>query len=436
MAAQDDCLLQSSLSSSPPHVDGLYPAATKIHFCYTIEQWDITGTIEWLHAVEIQFGEGWDLTSLQVELPASCGNDGVWKWYESWTSCQSGRNFGPGFAYDSSSGLICGGYAYDDDPGNNWGDGQGVCYNIGYTTPPRLFCWTINTLECPPDSADLSLIINPLSDGESGSWLQTGCNTEALDTYAFSSSCCASDLMIETTVFYEDNNGIKYDIQGIDSTHQYQLLLMDESNRLVEAFFIEANTGQIDSLSAGIYTIILYDLDGHCSQSVEIDIKDCPSLEKIADAIICSGDTIILWVEELENATYEWLPADDLSCSSCPVTSVTPFASTSYTISVTTANGCEYEEIIDVAVGELPEDILPNELLFCPSDETFSFCLPTQASYVWQSPNGFMFNGDCLTLPNPSPSMMGQYNLYIRWPSGCQFTEQLILSFDESICEE
>jgi hypothetical protein len=436
MAAQDNCLLQSSLSSSPPPVEGLYPANTSIHFCYTIEQWDITGSIEWLHAVEIQFGDGWDLSSLQAEPPSSCGGDGIWEWYDSWTSCQSGRTFGPGFAYDSSSGLICGGFAYDDHPGNNWGDGQGICYNIGYTTPPRLFCWTINTLECSTDSSDLSLTVNPLSDGESGSWLQTGCNTAALDVYAYSSSCCANDLSINATPFYENTNGLRFDLEGTDTTHQYQLLLMDASNRLVASLYMEEASGQIDSLAAGTYTVILYDLNSRCSQRIEIEIKDCPPLEKIADPIICPGDTIALWVEELEAATYDWLPSDGLSCADCSMVFAHPDTSMSYGVSIAAANGCEYTATINVSVGELPNDILPDELFVCPNNETFSICLPTQASYIWQSPNGFVFNGDCLTLPNPTPSMIGQYNLYVRWSSGCQFTEQVSLSFDESACEE
>ena len=153
------CLQQTDFFAGPPPNNGTYSSGQTVQFCYTVSEWDVTGTIEWLHAVTFQFGPGWDMNTLVPSPPPSCGGDGSWGWYDSWVGCNTGETFGPGFAYDSSSGVLCGGSANDGDPGNNWGDGINGCSNI---TPanPFVFCFTITAATCPPNTTGNSLSVN------------------------------------------------------------------------------------------------------------------------------------------------------------------------------------------------------------------------------------------------------------------------------------
>ncbi|HRF41462.1 MAG TPA: hypothetical protein PK198_21865, partial [Saprospiraceae bacterium] len=103
------------------------------------------------------------------------------------------QTFGPGFAYDSAAGLGCGGTPNDGNPGNNWGDGNNGCANIGGAANPSVtFCWSITVGNCPPNTTgnSLSVIVNVLSDGDSGSWNQVGCNSGNQYNFLASAVCC------------------------------------------------------------------------------------------------------------------------------------------------------------------------------------------------------------------------------------------------------
>ena len=205
------CLQSAGLQSFPPPVDYTYASGQNVTFCFTIDGWNATGTIEWLHAVEFEFADGWDISNLIAIPPASCGGDGTWVWYNSWTSCNTGQTFGPGFAYDSSSGMGCNGSANDGNPGNNWGDGASGCSNI---TPANAFtfCVTVAVNSCPPDltgTDDLGLRVRVFSDGSSGSWTQTGCNSGIEYPFFAIAVCCAdSNLFISPQAAFTANGNL------------------------------------------------------------------------------------------------------------------------------------------------------------------------------------------------------------------------------------
>jgi len=117
----------------PEPPPGGYTAGRVVNMCFTLNEFT-NQQAQWFHSVIPEFGPGWDVSTLVPSgtPPASCsGGGGYWAWYESWTSCNTGMMWGPGYAYDSGAGLGCGGTANDGDPGNNFGDSQ-LC--------PRTFC--------------------------------------------------------------------------------------------------------------------------------------------------------------------------------------------------------------------------------------------------------------------------------------------------------
>ncbi len=182
---EPSCLVSDRISFFPlPNQPGnTYEPGQEVNICYTIEQWYPIST-NWIHSVEIFHGDGWDYSSLEYTMPQTCNFQGYWEWYDSWQSCATGEFYGPGFAYDSSQGLECGGFPYDGDPGNNWGDGQGQCESV--PPIPREFCWTITVADCPPNptssSLDLSIEIRVNGDGDSGSWTINTCDDEPDET--------------------------------------------------------------------------------------------------------------------------------------------------------------------------------------------------------------------------------------------------------------
>ena len=151
----DPCFGGASFNAAPPPINGTWSADQVVNFCFTIESWESQSSIEWPHAIEIDFGPGWDLSTLAAIPPPSCDGAGFWGYYDSWTSCNTGSTFGPGFAYESSLGVGCGGTPFDGNPGNNWGDGANGCAGAGFQ--PITFCWQVQVATCPPTTTGTAL---------------------------------------------------------------------------------------------------------------------------------------------------------------------------------------------------------------------------------------------------------------------------------------
>ena len=67
----DPCLNGSNFVASPPPTNGTYSSDQLVTFCYTVTEWDVTGTIEWLHALEIRMGPPVPAAELRVSIPAA-----------------------------------------------------------------------------------------------------------------------------------------------------------------------------------------------------------------------------------------------------------------------------------------------------------------------------------------------------------------------------
>ncbi|MEM6395780.1 MAG: PKD domain-containing protein [Bacteroidota bacterium] len=160
-----------NLDVNPPLTDAGYPEGTVVNMCFTLNSFNPV-VINWLHSIIPQFGPGWDVSTLTpVSSPNACaGGSGTWSFYNGWTSCATGINYGPGFAFESPANVGCGGTngQADADPGNNWGD-SGNC--------PRTFCWEITAGPNPNSgcsAADYIVQVFSYGDAESGNYNPPG----------------------------------------------------------------------------------------------------------------------------------------------------------------------------------------------------------------------------------------------------------------------
>ncbi|MGH1435775.1 MAG: gliding motility-associated C-terminal domain-containing protein [Lewinella sp.] len=291
---------------NPPPINGTYPSGQSVQICVNINVWEgnAAGTIEWLHAVTFEFGDGWDVNSINPNPPASCDGTGSWDWYDSWTGCNTGDTFGPGFAYDSSAGVGCGGSANDGDPGNNWGDGGGGCSNVPGGAPPFEFCFNIEVGDCPPNFTgdDIGFTVEIWSDGDSGSWTQTGCNSGQDFSITSSVICCNDDPpllnAIDVTCGGQDDGAIEMEGNGgFDPDEVFNFYVFDDNNNIV--FECLGCSGLITTpfdLPPGEYDVTAINVANDCPRSevVEIFEPDQP----IADAQVlnmpCPGDLATL----------------------------------------------------------------------------------------------------------------------------------------------
>jgi gliding motility-associated-like protein len=312
------CLQAATFIASPPPLNGTYNSGQVISFCFTISNWDVTGSIEWLHAIQVSFGPGWDINTLGPTPPPSCGGDGSWNWYNSWVGCNTGQTFGPGFAYDSSSGLGCGGTPNDGNPGNNWGDGVGGCANIGGSGPPAVsFCWTIRVSDCPPNVTgnDLSVIVEVLSDGDSGSWNQTGCNSGSTYNFLASAVCCndGNPLVFATPTRCAQTNDGSITAEGSTPGESYNIFVFNSAGQLVAQNLGVIGPATFNNLPAGQYSVLAVNALSGCQRSRNTLISPgAPPVAIPSNAgPYCPGEPISLMGSynfgfPATNVTYQW----------------------------------------------------------------------------------------------------------------------------------
>ena len=150
---------------------------------------------------------------------------------------------------------------------------------------------------------------------------------------------------------------------------------------------------------------------------ISIDTSDnCPSAPMILanSTSICSGQTLILSMDSIPNATYAWSGPNGFSSSSRVATrTVNSFSAGTYSASVT-VNGCTSESSsISITVSPLPA--VPT---ISQSGNTLSG--PAGFIYAW------LLNGD--TLPVQAQSFTaeesGTYVLIVRNAAGCSRSSQ------------
>ncbi|PSR11793.1 MAG: hypothetical protein C7N36_14750, partial [Bacteroidetes bacterium] len=294
---------------NPPPINGTYSSGSTVQICVNVNTWlgNAAGSMEWIHAVTFEFGDAWDDSAIIPNPPASCGGDGSWDWYDSWTGCNTGQTYGPGFAYDSSSGLAgCGGSPNDGNPGNNWGDGNGTCDNVPAESPgPFRFCFNINVGDCPPSFTgdDLGISVEVWSDGDSGSWTETGCNSGQELEIVSSVVCCNDDDPL-VTVFDASCAGIADgSIEmagngGFDPSEVFNFYVFNASNNIVfECINCTDVVTTLANLPAGFYTVSAVNVATDCARSTspfQIGEPDQPQATAVVLNMPCPGSDAML----------------------------------------------------------------------------------------------------------------------------------------------
>ncbi len=421
----DPCLVNSNMTFSPPPVNGTYSSGQAVTFCYTIYDWEVTGTVEWLHSLVVDFGPGWDYNTLVPIPPPSCDGAGQWGWYESWTSTNTGLTFGPGFAYDSGSGG-----PFDGDPGNNWGDGGNGCSDIGGSAPPVTFCWTISVATCPPNTtgADLGLTATVYTDGDSGSWGNTGCNSGTNFPLLASAICCDDLPIIEIanpTSCPGATDGSLL-LEG-EFGNTYDYTIFDLAGNIIATF--PAATGQITipNLPAGTYTIVAVNVATNCTASTTpITIDEGMAPDAFIDPVpdVCPGAPFPLNGGTTAVGgliTYSWTgPGGFTSFQQSPGNATQPGT---YTL-IVTVDGCPSQPVsITVQNINLTVSAAATPMSVCPGDQVTLFATSNQpnVSYSWVSLPGNVpiGNGSTVILPvNQSTT----FQVTVNAPGGCSNT--------------
>ncbi|MDG0973828.1 MAG: hypothetical protein P8O07_06675, partial [Crocinitomicaceae bacterium] len=268
----DDCLVQSSLTSTPAPNNGTYLPGEVVTFCFTVSEFSEQNT-NWFHGVQITMGSGWTGV-ISSPVPASdCNYDptpgpgnagaGSWAYYNSVTSTATGQTFGAGFYFDNAN--IAG-----TNPGQNFGDPTNG--NCTWT-----FCWNLTVDPGCTAGADLSVAVNTTGDGESGSWNSIACTGDAQSSASASMVCCDIPLTSFTNESCPGAANGSASATGQAGTAPYDYVWENSSGNVILTQNNLANgvASTATGLVAGTYTVTVTDANG-CEQIVDITLTTIP----------------------------------------------------------------------------------------------------------------------------------------------------------------
>jgi uncharacterized repeat protein (TIGR01451 family) len=164
--------------------------------------------------------------------------------------------------------------------------------------------------------------------------------------------------------------------------------------------------------------------DTHCSGTSSgtavVTVNPKPTAAASGTAAICAGTSTTL--SGSGGVSCAWVPATGLSnATSCSPTA-SPAATTTYTLTVTDANGCVSENAPTVTVTVNPIPAPPTAGNAGPVCEGGTLQLTASAvagaTYGWTGPNGFASSLQNPTIPNATVAASGTYSVTVT-VSGC-----------------
>lgn len=109
------------------------------------------------------------------------------------------------------------------------------------------------------------------------------------------------------------------------------------------------------NLDGGTYSVFAQDANG-CIDSLEVNLTtpEIPEIAILDDLTISLGDTILLdpVLNDITTASTTWTPNNNLDCPDCLSSFAFPVNSITYTLSVTSQDGCTDSESINIAVNK------------------------------------------------------------------------------------
>ncbi|RYE18204.1 MAG: hypothetical protein EOP51_22420, partial [Sphingobacteriales bacterium] len=177
---------------------------------------------------------------------------------------------------------------------------------------------------------------------------------------------------------------------------------------------------------AGTYTVTVT-ANGCTSQPafMSVSISPAPSAPSInTNSPVCQGNSLILSTPLIPGATYTWTTPSggQLLGQTINITNAQPGNSGTYTLITPGASGCgAVPATVTVAVNPTPPvpAINSNSPLCAGQTLTLSTANFPGATYTWMSPQGVIYTGPNVTIPNVTIADAGTYTVNVSSSAGC-----------------
>ena len=203
-----------------------------------------------------------------------------------------------------------------------------------------------------------------------------------------------------------------------------------------ETFFTDENQFEIDNVGSSItgnwsVFVTQFDCDSDMSDPGIVIVNPLPNTTASATQVdICEGSTLELsGGPDLPGAIYQWTGPDAFTSNlqNPEVVNFSPVKAGTYTLNITTLEGCSKESSIDIgALNNVSINAVSNDGPACLTGATDIRLVSTvfpldDGSYVysWDGPNGFTSSDSIAIIPNASSLNNGNYSLQVTNGDGC-----------------
>lgn len=166
------------------------------------------------------------------------------------------------------------------------------------------------------------------------------------------------------------------------------------------------------------YTVTVTDVNGCTdSETASVTVNSLPTAAIGGTTAICSGGSTTLTASGAGGGSYAW--ANSLGSNAGIM--VSPTITTSYTVTVTDANGCTDSETVNVTVNSLPTAAIGGNTTICTGGST-TLTASGAGTYAWS--NSLGSNAGIMVSPTTSTS----YTVTVTDANGCTDSETAIVT--------
>lgn len=171
------------------------------------------------------------------------------------------------------------------------------------------------------------------------------------------------------------------------------------------------------------YTVTIS--NGSCSSTASLTVTVNPAVAASAgpDVAICNGGNTTLSASG--GTSYSWLPAASLSNPAIFNPVASPGVTTTYTVTVTDANGCMNTDAVTVTVNALPTANAGQDVAICQG----SFATLSASggnTYSW-NPSATLSNAN-ISNPVASPTVTTTYSVTVTDANGCTNNDAVVVT--------
>lgn len=178
------------------------------------------------------------------------------------------------------------------------------------------------------------------------------------------------------------------------------------------------------------YRVTVTDANGcESTATVRVLIGDAV-VDAGRDTTVCAGSAVQLFARGIAGA-YKWTPVDGLDDPHSTTPKAAPMATTTYTVTVTTASGCSATDSIVVVVYPRPQVEAGEDVAICKNGVVRLVATGTAGTYSWSPVEGVETPNDSATVVRPAQTTL--YTVIVSDANGCTAGDSVWVVVDESI---